>query len=78
MSKDIDAWVQIACPRLSIDWGDEFEKPTLNPYEAFVALREIQGWYEDDAASDYPMDYYASSGGAYNSSYHKTKKKNPR
>ena len=33
MSKDIDAWVQIACPRLSIDWGDEFEKPTLNPYE---------------------------------------------
>ena len=33
MSNGIDAWVQIACPRLSIDWGDEFEKPTLNPYE---------------------------------------------
>lgn len=33
MSKDVDAWVQIACPRLSIDWGDEFEKPTLHPYE---------------------------------------------
>jgi 2-(3-amino-3-carboxypropyl)histidine synthase len=33
MSDGIDAWIQIACPRLSIDWGDEFTKPTLNPYE---------------------------------------------
>lgn len=33
MSNGIDAWVQIACPRLSIDWGDEFSHPTLNPYE---------------------------------------------
>lgn len=24
---------QIACPRLSIDWGEGFAKPTLNPYE---------------------------------------------
>lgn len=29
----VDAWVQIACPRLSIDWGEGFTKPTLNPYE---------------------------------------------
>lgn len=26
-------WPQIACPRLSIDWGEGFTKPTLNPYE---------------------------------------------
>ena len=26
MSSSIDAWVQIACPRLSIDWGLAFDK----------------------------------------------------
>jgi len=30
-------WVQIACPRLSIDWGYAFAKPLLNPYEAEVS-----------------------------------------
>lgn len=24
--KDVDAWIQIACPRLSIDWGYAFPK----------------------------------------------------
>lgn len=38
MMDHVDAWVQVACPRLSIDWGESFEKPTLTPYEAFVAL----------------------------------------
>lgn len=33
LSAGVDAWVQVACPRLSIDWGEEFGKPTLNPYE---------------------------------------------
>lgn len=36
---DVDAWIQIACPRLSIDWGLAFKKPLLTPYEAAVALR---------------------------------------
>lgn len=26
-------WVQVACPRLSIDWGTAFPKPLLTPYE---------------------------------------------
>jgi 2-(3-amino-3-carboxypropyl)histidine synthase len=69
MSTGIQAWVQIACPRLSIDWGDEFCIPTLNPYEAFVALGKVQGWWQ--GGSDYPMDYYSSTGGEYSSSYHK-------
>ena len=29
----VDAWIQIACPRLSIDWGYAFKKPLLSPYE---------------------------------------------
>ncbi|KAG9307256.1 hypothetical protein G9A89_017084 [Geosiphon pyriformis] len=51
---DIDAWIQIACPRLSIDWGYAFSKPLLTPYEASVALDSID-WQEQ-----YPMDFYAN------------------
>lgn len=36
----IDAFIQIACPRISIDWSNAFEKPILTPYEAYVALGE--------------------------------------
>jgi 2-(3-amino-3-carboxypropyl)histidine synthase len=36
----------VACPRLSIDWGEGFTQPTLTPYEALVALGEVPGWWE--------------------------------
>ncbi|XP_029467881.1 2-(3-amino-3-carboxypropyl)histidine synthase subunit 1 [Rhinatrema bivittatum] len=49
----VQAWVQVACPRLSIDWGTSFSKPLLTPYEAAVALKEIE-WQQI-----YPMDFYA-------------------
>lgn len=39
---NVDAWIQIACPRLSIDWGSAFHRPLLTPYEAAVALRETE------------------------------------
>ncbi|CAG8492756.1 12831_t:CDS:2 [Acaulospora colombiana] len=52
--QDIDAWIQIACPRLSIDWGYAFPKPLLTPYEASVALDAVE-WQ-----SIYPMDFYAN------------------
>uniref|UniRef100_A0ACB8EDK4 Diphthamide biosynthesis protein 1 n=1 Tax=Sphaerodactylus townsendi TaxID=933632 RepID=A0ACB8EDK4_9SAUR len=51
---DVEAWVQVACPRLSIDWGEAFDKPLLTPYEAAVALKQVP-WQET-----YPMDFYAS------------------
>ncbi|KAF2116700.1 putative diphthamide synthesis protein-domain-containing protein [Lophiotrema nucula] len=38
MMDEVEAWVQIACPRLSIDWGYAFPRPLLSPYEALVAL----------------------------------------
>lgn len=50
---DVDAWIQVACPRLSIDWGESFARPVLTPYEAAVALKTI-AWQ-----TVYPMDYYA-------------------
>ena len=42
----VDAWVQIACPRLSIDWGDAFGKPLLTTFEAEIALGDLPGWWE--------------------------------
>lgn len=42
----VDAWIQIACPRLSIDWGDAFKKPLLTPFEAEIALGDLSGWWE--------------------------------
>lgn len=42
----VDAWVQIACPRLSIDWGEGFGKPVLTTFEMEIALGFIPGWWE--------------------------------
>ena len=58
MFEDIDAFVQVACPRLSIDWGYAFSKPLLTPYEAMVMLEEDQQFTKEF----YPMDYYAQDG----------------
>lgn len=54
---EVDAWVEIACPRLAIDWGAEFSKPMLNPYECFVAFKNLP--------LDYPMDNYMYNGGEW-------------
>lgn len=61
---DIEAWVQVACPRLSIDWGYAFSRPLLTPYEAEVALGTA-----DWRAQQYPMDFYASGGGSWTVRY---------
>ncbi|CCG21305.1 Dph1 protein [Candida orthopsilosis Co 90-125] len=58
MFDDVDAFVQVACPRLSIDWGYAFNKPLLTPYEAMVMLEQDKMWDE----KYYPMDYYAKDG----------------
>lgn len=56
---EVEAWIQVACPRLSIDWGYAFEKPLLSPYEAAVALKHTP-WQ-----TTYPMDFYAHIGGTW-------------
>ncbi|CAE7551620.1 dph1, partial [Symbiodinium microadriaticum] len=55
----IDAWVQVSCPRLSIDWGKEFTQPMLTPYEFEVLLGTAE-W-----SDVYPMDYYSGDGGTW-------------
>jgi 2-(3-amino-3-carboxypropyl)histidine synthase len=77
------AWVQIACPRLSIDWGHYFCVPVLSPYELFVAMGEVMDtslWKaveeeeerQDEKVKDddgYPMDFYSKSGGPWANYY---------
>ncbi|KAL8271578.1 hypothetical protein Esti_004484 [Eimeria stiedai] len=55
----VEAFVQVGCPRLSIDWGSAFSKPLLSPYEAHVAFGS-QPYLEP-----YPMDFYSRSGGPW-------------
>jgi len=59
---EVDAWVQIACPRLSVDWGHHFDKPLLSAFEFECAV----GGASFPGKSDrYPMDYYAKDGGPW-------------
>ena len=72
--ENVDAWIQIACPRLSIDWGTAFSKPLLTAYEASVALKIAQ-WQEDA----YPMDFYANTSlgpWTVNNEIHKSRRRN--
>ena len=61
---EVDCFVQVACPRLSIDWGYAFDKPLLSPYECAVALEATNEWKLDvkqDEEEGYAMDYYAKN-----------------
>ena len=35
---NVDVWIQVACPRLSIDWSGGFGKDILTPYEIEVRV----------------------------------------
>jgi 2-(3-amino-3-carboxypropyl)histidine synthase len=59
MMPDVECWVQVACPRLSIDWGYAFPRPLLTPYEALVVLGCRDGWEKEGR---YRMDYYGREG----------------
>jgi 2-(3-amino-3-carboxypropyl)histidine synthase len=65
----VDAWVQIACPRLSVDWGHalsgDSSVPVLNPYELFVTLDCTNTLWRGGDDKSYPMDYYSQEGGPW-------------
>ncbi|AMD21070.1 HEL211Cp [Eremothecium sinecaudum] len=58
MFDHIDVFVQVACPRLSIDWGYAFNVPLLTPYETNVMLDFDRMFTQ----KYYPMDYYEVNG----------------
>jgi 2-(3-amino-3-carboxypropyl)histidine synthase len=61
MMNDVECWVQVACPRLSIDWGYAFPRPLLTPYEALIVLGQKEDWAKSNGGV-YPMDYYGKEG----------------
>ena len=72
MLNDVDAWIQIACPRLSIDWGEGFNIPILSPYEGMIALKAVEPWWEeksDKMYKDYRMDFYSVEAGPWGNKY---------
>ena len=50
---NIDAFIQISCPRLSVDWAHESDIPLLNSYEAYKVLND------EMEIQEYPMDFYS-------------------
>uniref|UniRef100_A0A7S3NK92 2-(3-amino-3-carboxypropyl)histidine synthase subunit 1 n=1 Tax=Aureoumbra lagunensis TaxID=44058 RepID=A0A7S3NK92_9STRA len=67
---DIQAIIQICCPRLSIDWGHDALRhrniPLLSPYEAFAAFDSSVDFAPQ---TNYPMDFYARQGGPWSNYY---------
>lgn len=66
MFPQVEAWVQVACPRLSVDWGHMFSKPLLNSHELEVCLGSAT-WNGDEGP--YPMDFYKIEGGPWANYY---------
>ena len=70
---DVQAWVQIACPRLSIDWGHFFHAPILNSYELQQCLLSSSR-DEGSLFDEYPMDYYSKDTRVPWGNYHESNK----
>ncbi|KAH9261140.1 hypothetical protein BASA81_000844 [Batrachochytrium salamandrivorans] len=65
MESEVQVWVQIACPRLSMDWAEAFStRPLLTPYELFVMLDDAE-W----TGTSYPQDFYSKGGGKWTNYY---------
>lgn len=62
---EVDFFVQIACPRLSIDWSYGTPKPLLTPYELYALIDKY------DFKKSYSMDYYSYNGGPWSNFYGK-------
>lgn len=64
----VEAVCEVACPRLALDWGDNFDLPIITPYELSVVLGKselVRGGSEEG----YPMDYYEASAGEWGGAY---------
>ena len=64
-SETVDAWIQVACPRLSIDWGESYTVPLLSSYEAFQLWSSESPAVVDAEHFQMPMDYYSNDAGPW-------------
>jgi 2-(3-amino-3-carboxypropyl)histidine synthase len=78
-------WVQVACPRLSVDWGHSLSSEDNEDHESvetagtrapivlnpyeLFVCLEQTEWHTDT----YPMDYYSNNGGPW-TNYHASNK----
>mmetsp|Transcript_290 Transcript_290/g.784 ORF Transcript_290/g.784 Transcript_290/m.784 type:complete len:393 (-) Transcript_290:889-2067(-) len=60
----INAWNQIACPRLSSDWSDSYKHPLLSTHEFGVVLN-VTDWEK----FFFKMDFYSQKGGFWANYY---------
>uniref|UniRef100_A0A0A9Y073 2-(3-amino-3-carboxypropyl)histidine synthase subunit 1 n=2 Tax=Lygus hesperus TaxID=30085 RepID=A0A0A9Y073_LYGHE len=68
----VEAWIQVACPRLSIDWGSQFSRPILSPWEAAVVFGQTTVKKGPDVITSLPMDFYSGEpGGPWAPNYKK-------
>ena len=65
-----ECFIQIACPRLSIDWSDQFDRPMLTPYEIYLAFGQ-----EKLENGVYNMNNYSNDTGEWGH-FFKDKKEN--
>lgn len=70
---EFEFFVQIGCPRLSIDWGEEYHRPVLNPYEFWSLIGKVEF-----SETYYPMDYYSDNGGEWTNYWHRQMDKKSR
>lgn len=63
--KKVQIWIQIACPRLSIDWGHYLTNnntiPVLNPYEFYCCFNSDLLWYNNNDDNDEKKNNNSSS-----------------
>jgi 2-(3-amino-3-carboxypropyl)histidine synthase len=81
LATSTDAWVQVACPRLSVDWGHVLGgrrtvRPNGSRTETAAKTIPVLSPYElfvclesTPWRNNYPMDYYSTAGGPW-SNYH--------
>ena len=66
-----ECFIQLACPRLSIDWSDQFTKPMLTPYEIYLALDQ-----EKLENNIYKMNNYSNETGEWGHFFKEKKEEN--
>ena len=64
-SIQVDFFVQIAYPRLSIDWSYGVPKPLLTPFELYALIDKY------NLKETYRMDYYSYNGGPWSNFFGK-------
>ena len=69
-------WIQLACPRLSVDWGAKLPIPVITAFEAELVFGDpsMQKRFLSGEEESYAMDNWAANGNVW-SNYYRDKEK---